>query len=178
MGTTIHPPPVHEKTVELQEFEYQTFEDEEREEEFDITPREAKFAIRTTDLVCWKSFFRSGQQPTDSDPSTIQHWAVVVHFPRGKKTYLFEAWKDENNGKLQPGRAENVDYEVFEKAKYFDTFRTSPYHLLEIAKDVPRGNYHVFHNNCQTWVQTFLEKISPNLLNEALHSLGPSVKRR
>ena len=53
MGTTTHPPPVHEKTVRLQEFEHQTFEgehseDEEREEEFDITPREAKFAIRTT----------------------------------------------------------------------------------------------------------------------------------
>ena len=53
MGTTTHPPPVHEKTVRLQEFEHQTFEgehseDEEREDEFDITPREAKFAIRTT----------------------------------------------------------------------------------------------------------------------------------
>ena len=47
MGTTTHPPHVHAKTVKLQKFKHQIFE-EEREEEFDKTPREAKFAIRTT----------------------------------------------------------------------------------------------------------------------------------
>jgi hypothetical protein len=55
---------------------------------------------------------------TDSDPSTIQHWAVVVHFPRGKKTCKLIEIGENDKGKLQSGRAEIVfkDIEIFEKA--------------------------------------------------------------
>jgi hypothetical protein len=145
---------------------------QECEEEFDEKRREAKFAFRSTDLGSWASFSSSrGGINTDTDPTTIQHWALVVHFPRGKKTYLFEAWKDESNGLLQPGRAEGVDYEIFEKAKYFGTIETCPSELLTKAKQVSTkqpgwSRYDVFFNNCQSWLREFLDLISPKLLQE------------
>ncbi len=139
----------------------------ECEEECDEKRREAKFAFRSTDLGSWASSSRGGIN-TDTDPKNIQHWALVVHFPRGKKTYLFEAWKDESNGLLQPGRAEGVDYEVFEKATYFGTTETSPSELLTKAKQVSTKKqspcYNAFFNNCQTWLREFLDLISPKLL--------------
>jgi hypothetical protein len=136
------------------------------EEEFDKEPREAKFAFRSTDLSSWASSSAAGPtNNTDSDPTTIQHWAVVVHFPRGKKTYLFEAWED--NKKLQPGRAEIVfkEMEIFEKATYFGTAVTSPSDLLIKANQIPTGiKYDVLRNNCQTWIKDFLDCVSPDLL--------------
>jgi hypothetical protein len=143
---------------------------QECEEECDEKIREAKFAFRSTDLGSWNSssFYRGGIN-TDRHPKTLQHWALVVHFPRGKKTYLFEAGKDEN-GLLQAGRAEGVDYEIFEKAKYFGTIETCPSELLTKAKQVSTTKlfscYYVFRNNCQTWLREFLHLISPELLVE------------
>nr|CAH0107110.1 unnamed protein product [Daphnia galeata] len=136
------------------------------EEEFDKEPREAKFAFRSTDLSSWASSSAAGPtNNTDSDPTTIQHWAVVVHFPRGKKTYLFEAWED--NKKLQPGRAEIAfkEIEIFEKATYFGTAVTSPSELLIKANQIPTGiRYDVLRNNCQTWIKDFVDSVSPDLL--------------
>jgi hypothetical protein len=141
---------------------------QECEEECDEKIREAKFAFRTTDLGSWNSSSPSRQgECTDRDPWTIQHWALVVHFPRGNKTYLFEAWKDEKTGLLQAGRAEGVDYEVFEKATYFGSIETCPRELLEKAQQVSTGEYRAISNNCQTWLKEFVGLISPKLL-EAL----------
>jgi hypothetical protein len=129
------------------------------EKEFDREPREAKFAIRATDLSSWAS--SSAGANTDSDPKTIQHWALIVHFPRGKKTYLFEAWDDD--GQLQPGRAQIAfkDIKIFEKADYIGTAVTSPRQLLAIAKQVKTGKYSALgSNNCQTWLVEYLKRIN------------------
>jgi hypothetical protein len=143
---------------------------QECEEEFDEKRREAKFAFRSTDLGSWNSSsFSRGGINTDRHSKDIQHWALVVHFPRGKKTYLFEAGNDEN-GLLQAGRAEGVNYKVFEEAKYFGTTETSPSELLAKAKQVSTTKnyqtYNAFYNNCQTWLKEFLDLISPELLVE------------
>jgi hypothetical protein len=130
------------------------------EEEFDMTIREAKLALRFTDI---SSEGVSKTSKTDSIPKIFQHWALVVHFPRGKKTYLFEAWKNESNGLLQPTRAEGVDYQVFTNATYFATTETSPKELLRKAIQVPTGNYSILFNNCQTWLKEFVRLISLEL---------------
>ncbi|EFX80488.1 hypothetical protein DAPPUDRAFT_243745 [Daphnia pulex] len=147
-------PPVDTNVVKL----------EECEEEFDMTKREAKFAFRSTDLGSWDSTGtpHDGSNNSSSDPMTIQHWAVVIHFPRGKKTYVFQAWGD--NGLLQAGRAENVNREVFEKATYFGTTETDPCELMAKAKQVSTGEYRILGNNCQTWVKDFVRLVSPELL--------------
>ena len=133
------------------------------DEEFDETSREAKFAFRKTDLKSWKN--SSGGTNTNSDSAPIQHWAVVIHFPRGNSTYVFEAYEDEKTGKLEGYRARHVHYEVFEKAKEFGTADTSPRELLEIAKQVQSNGteYNPIDNNCQTWLKEFLRNISQNL---------------
>jgi hypothetical protein len=147
---------------------------EEREEEFDQTIREAKFAFRSTDLGSWKSYSER-ETKTTCDPKIIQHWALVVHFPRGKNTYVFEAGREEN-GLLLAYRAEGVDYEIFAYATYFATIETSPHELLMKAKQVPTGNYDVLVNNCQTWLEDFLGRVSPELLI-ALHDKVPETKK-
>jgi hypothetical protein len=141
---------------------------------FDTTPREAKFAIRATDLESWKSSFRTGKEPTDSDPSTIQQWALVVYFPRGEMIYpiyLFEAWIDNKFYsrklliKLQATRAQfgKEEIKIFEKADYIGTAETSPRQLLKIAKQVKTGKYSaLFNNNCQTWLKEYLKQININ----------------
>ncbi len=134
-------------------------------EEFDDKIREAKLALRATDVGSWNSSPAStqGEINTDSDPKKIQHWSVVAHFPRGEKTYLFQAW--EENGRLQAGRAECVNKEVFEKATQFGTIETSPNELLKKAQKVKKGNhYALFGNNCQTWTREFVYLISSDLL--------------
>jgi hypothetical protein len=136
---------------------------EECEEECDNTKREAKFALRTVDSDIWKPLSGGAGINTDMDPTAIQHWALVVHFPGGKKTYLFEAEWDEN-GHLQASRAEGVDYEIFEKAKYFGKIETSPKELLTKAKLVPTGEYFFNENNCQTWTVKYVRKLSSILL--------------
>nr|CAH0107118.1 unnamed protein product [Daphnia galeata] len=129
---------------------------------FDTTLREAQFAIRATDLGNRNSSSSStGEEPTNSDPKTVQHWALVVYFQRGDIIYLFEAWKDEN-GQLQAGRAQIAyeDIEIFEKADYIGTAETSPCQLLEIAKRVTTGKYSTLYNNCQTWLTEYLNRLS------------------
>jgi hypothetical protein len=116
-------------------------------EDNDNMKREAKFAFRPPDLSKW---------------NYSPHWTVVVHFPRGNRTYLYQAWGEE--GLFQPGRAENVNKEVFEKATYFDTVETTPRELLEKAKQVSTGRYDALSNNCQTWTREFLYLTSPKLL--------------
>jgi hypothetical protein len=116
-------------------------------EDNDNMKREAKFAFRPPDLSKW---------------NYSPHWTVVVHFPRGNRTYLYQAWGEE--GLFQPGRAENVNKEVFEKATYFGTTETSPCELMAKAKQVTTGEYRILGNNCQTWVKDFLRLVSPELL--------------
>ncbi len=135
------------------------------EKECDKTKREAKFAIRATDLECWQSSSASnpsGKQPTDSDPKIVQHWALVAYFPIGKIIHFFEAW--EENGQLQAGRAEIAfdDIKIFEKADYIGTAETSPCQLLQIAKHVKTGEFDPLFNNCQTWLTEYLKQIKIN----------------
>jgi hypothetical protein len=127
---------------------------------FDTTPREAKFAIRATDLGSWNSSSRSGQGSTNSDPKTIQHWALVVYFPRGEIINFFEAGDD--SGKLQAGRAQIAieDIDIFKEADYIGEAVTSPCQLLQIAKQVTTGEYSALFNNCQTWLVEFLRRIN------------------
>jgi hypothetical protein len=145
------------------------FELEKNPAVYDNTRREAHFAFRTTDLSSWKQLAKAsssstGESNTDSDPKPIQHWAVVIHFPGGDETYLYEAWKDENTGRLQPGRVRNLKKEIFDKAEFIGTAMTSPFELLEKAKQVPTGEkYSVLQNNCQTWLTKYLKIISLEL---------------
>ena len=92
-----------------------------------------------------------------------------IHFPRGEIINLFEGWDDDE--KLQSYRAQIVfkDFEIFEKADYIGTAVTSPYQLLEIAKQVKTkmfnkyiAEYHAVFNNCQTWLTEFLKQININ----------------
>ena len=71
------------------------------QEEFDNTVREARFGWLTCDLKSAK--YSTTCTETDHDPIDLQHWAMVVHFPRGMKTFLFEAVQNQD-GKLEPGR--------------------------------------------------------------------------
>ncbi len=153
---------------------------QECEDECDFLIREAKFAFRSTDLGSWAASSPStGGENTNRDPTPIQHWALVVHFDRGNKTYLFEAGKDEN-GLLQAVRAEIPfkDIQVFEKATYFGTIETCPSELLTKAKQVSTTKrfpfYNILNNNCQTWLEDFLLLISPDLLN-LLHGKEPGT---
>ena len=139
--------------------------------ECDREQREAKFAFRSTDLESWQKLASAspssvGGTNANSDPIRIQHWAVVIHFPEGDLTFVFEAAKGEETGKLEGYRARFVDKEVFEKAIYFDTFKTSPRELLEMAKQVKSNGtpYNLANNNCQTWLVEFVNLVSPNLL--------------
>ena len=143
-------------------------------EECDEMIREAEFAFRSTDLGSWTSFISSGSSGAADGSTTnttvfkrLQHWSLVVHFPRGDKTYLFEADKDEVTGRLEASRTDNVDIKVFEKAMYmyFGDFQTSPRQLLELAKKVSSNGtpYDLTTNNCQTWLEEFLKLISPDL---------------
>jgi hypothetical protein len=146
-------------------------------EECDETIREAKFALRSTDLGSWTSFISSGSSGaadgSNTTNSTIfkrfQHWSLVVHFPGGDKTYLFEDGKDKDTGLLEASRTENVDTQVFDNAMYlyFGTFPTSPRELLELAKQVKSNGtpYNLTTNNCQTWLKQFLQLISPDFFN-------------
>ncbi|EFX80487.1 hypothetical protein DAPPUDRAFT_243747 [Daphnia pulex] len=133
-------PPLNVKVVKLEDIE----------EEFDYVKREAKFAFRPPDLGSWNC--------------TTSDWAVVVHFPGGTKTYQFQAWRDEID-RLQAGRAENVNKEIFEKATYFGTIQTSPGELLAKAKQLSTSEeYNKSVNNSQTWTRGFLRLVSPELL--------------
>ena len=143
-------------------------------EECDEMIREANFALRTTDLGSWTSFISSGSSGAADGSTTnttvfkrLQHWSLVVHFPRGDKTYLFEAGKDEDTGLLEASRTKNVDTQVFDNAMYlyFGTLDTSPLELLEKAKKVSSNGtpYDLTTNNCQTWLEEFLKLISPDL---------------
>ena len=111
----------------------------------------------------------SGSSAGKTTNSTIlkrlQHWSLVVHFPRGDKTYLFEAGKYEGTGLLEASRTENVDKKVFDNALYIGNFQTSPRQLLEFAKKVSSNGtpYDLTTNNCQTWLEEFLKLISPDL---------------
>jgi hypothetical protein len=111
-------------------------------EEFDSTKREAKFAF---------------SKPV---PESIQlHWTLFIHFPRGNKTYLFQA--REENGLLQAYRATTIsleETEMLERATYFGTVETSPNELLTKAKKVPTGKYHGSLNNWQTWMTRLLDR--------------------
>ena len=141
---------------------------------FDMTPREAKFAIRATDLSSWPSSSQSGQGSIDSDSKTIQHWALVVYFPRGEIINLFEAVNDD--GKVQPCRAQIAfeDIEIFNKADYIGEVVTSPCQLLEIAKQVKigrrdTGEYSALgSDNCQTWLVEYLNRININCAGSSL----------
>jgi hypothetical protein len=130
-------------------------------QKYSTETRKAKFAIRATDLGSWASSFRTGEEPTNSDPKTIQHWALVVYFQRGEIIYLFEAWKDEN-GKLEAGRTQIAieDIVIFNEADYIGTAVTSPRQLLEIAKQVTTGEYSALYNNYQTWLTEYLNRLS------------------
>ena len=116
------------------------------------------FAFRTTDL--------GSNDQSSAVIKELKHWSLVVHFPRGKKTYLFEAGKDEGTGLLEATRTENVNYFVFSsRADYFETLHTCPRELLEKAKQVKSNGtpYNLTTNNCQTWLKEFLQLISPKL---------------
>ena len=132
--------------------------------EFDKEQREAKFALRSTETSSWENAFADGTI-ANSDPIRLQHWAVVIHFPEGEQTYLFQVAKDEKTGHLEAYRARHVDYEVFKKAKEFGTAVTCPRELLEKAKQVKSNGieYNLTNNNCQTWLKEFLQLISPKL---------------
>jgi hypothetical protein len=113
-------------------------------EEHDRTIKEAKFAFRCPEL-----------------DSTTWRWTLVIHFPRERKTYLFQT--REENGLLQAYRAEiHQNTEFFEKSTYFDTAETSPRELLEKAKQVETGEFNVLANT-KTWLKEFLDGISPKL---------------
>ncbi len=112
------------------------------------------------------------------DPTITQHWSLVVQFAHGnQKTYLFleavESVEEDTKGRLQVLCAENVDAEVFKKAKFFDTLMISPSELLEKAKQVSSNGtkYDRFYNNCQTWVREFLVQISPKLLKSLVETI-------
>jgi hypothetical protein len=152
-GSQSSAPSLKVKVVKLQECP----------EIFDEQPREAKLAIRATDLECWKSSFRPVEEPSNTDPKAIQHWALVVYFPLGKIIHFFEGWDDD--GQLQAGRAQIAfEYiDIFNKADYIGTAETSPRQLLEIAKQVKTGKYSALgRNNCQTWLVEYLERININ----------------
>lgn len=109
---------------------------------------------------------------TRNDPYNIQHWALVAHFPRGNKTYLFEAWKGDKKGILIRGRGEAEDDAIFKDAEYFGSLQTSPAHLLQCAKNVNGlgRRYSVISlvlndavNNCQTFFWNFFKGISSEL---------------
>jgi hypothetical protein len=151
-------------------------------QEFDSTPREAKFAFRSTDLSSWKTLNASvskfltadeNNQTDSSDPIPVQHWAVVIYFPEGDLTYVFEANQDENTGYLEAYRARHVDYKVFEKAEYFGTAVTCPRELWEKAKQVKSNGtkYNPIDNNCQTWLKQFVKLISPELFKSLLETI-------
>ncbi|EFX80485.1 hypothetical protein DAPPUDRAFT_318691 [Daphnia pulex] len=141
------------------------------EEYYDCKRREAKFALRSTDLGSWNPTTPQGGSNNATDSTTIQHWAVVVHFPEGKgKTFVFQAWG--GNGLLQAGWAKEVNKEVFEKAKYFSTVETDPRDLLGIAKQVQQqARYDVILNSSQTWTREFLHLISPKLLTSLYETI-------
>ena len=145
-------------------------------EECDEMIREANFALRTTNLGSWTSAIISDRSAAGNDGSNttnssifkrFQHWSLVVHFPRGDKTYLFEAGQVNVTGLLEASRTENVDTQVFDNAMYlyFGTSDTSPLELLEKAKKVSSNGtpYDLTTNNCQTWLEEFLKLISPDL---------------
>jgi hypothetical protein len=149
----------------------------ECEEEFDQTNRDAQFAYQL------RSIAADGDRTDPLLPGVMESWMLVIHFSRGKKTYLFGAWKDEN-GKLQPGRAENVDYQIFQSATHFgSTFITSPSDLLEKAKRVPSNGttFNVTSNDSQSWLHEFLTLISPDLLSslfEKESSIAATITER
>jgi hypothetical protein len=127
-------------------------------EEFDQTKRYTRFAFRTTDI--------GSNDQSSAVIKELKHWSLVVHFPGGKKTYLFEAGREDGTaGLLQATRTENVNYFVFHKADCFGTLHTSPRELLEKAKQVKSNGtpYNLTNNNCQTWLKEFVQLISPKL---------------
>ena len=132
--------------------------------EFDKEQREAKFALRSTETSSWENAFADGTI-ANSDPIRLQHWAVVIHFPEGEQTYLFQVAKDEKTGHLEAYRARHVDYEVFKKAKEFGTAVTCPLELFDKAKQVKSNGtkYNPIDNNCQIWLKAFLTSVSPSL---------------
>jgi hypothetical protein len=143
---------------------------DECEEEFDQTKRDAQFALKITE-PCKPSPSSTGEEDAGSDPTTIQHWALLVHFSRGNKTYLYQAWKDESSGLLQAGRAENVDHKVFQEATSFGAIETCPSELLAKAKQVSTGEYNAT-NDDKSWLREFLAIISPELLNSLIEKLS------
>ena len=140
-------------------------------EESDDETRNAQFAFHSQDLNLFKistvtSKATAVNENTNWTMTELQHWALVVHFPKGEKNeekiYKFEAGKNQK-GFLGYNRVKNVDYNEFDRAMYFGTAVTSPRKLLEIAEEIsPKGKilYSVWKNNCQTWTKTFLNKVS------------------
>jgi hypothetical protein len=158
----------------------------EKCQNFDQTQMEAQFAFRSTDLQIWKKHFasRNDSEFTDLDPTIAQHWSLLVQFPEGNQKILFfegvKSAEEDNKGHLQVLCAENVDAEVFKRAKYFDTLKISPSELLEKAKQVPSNGtkYDKFYNNCQTWVREFLVLISPKLSKSLVETIMSSESTR
>lgn len=150
------------------------------EEEFDSFIREAKFAFRSTDLGSWGSscpIISKGSE-TDIDPVSIQHWALVVYFARGNKTFVFEAWKGDDSC-LQAGRGIVQFEDLFKSSHFLGSLQTSPLELLNKAKSVDSigkpyslGLLNNSENNCQTWLKQFLKEIDESLLNSLCQKIN------
>ena len=79
----------------------------------------------------------------------------------------------DDDGYLEYSRHENIDYNEFDQAIKFGTAMTSPRKLLEIAKEIsPNGKYNLRKNNCQTWTEAFLNKVSQHSPH---HQDGPNL---
>ena len=150
-------------------------------EESDDETREAQFAFHSQDLNLFKkstvtSKSTAVNENTNWTMTELQHWALVVHFSKGEKNvekiYKFEAGRDDD-GYLEYSRHENIDYNEFDQAIKFGTAMTSPRKLLEIAKEIsPNGKYNLRKNNCQTWTEAFLNKVSQHSPH---HQDGPNL---
>nr|CAH0107123.1 unnamed protein product [Daphnia galeata] len=142
-------------------------------EESDDETREAQFAFHSQDLNFFKNSIvtskaAAADENTNWTMTEFQHWALVVHFPKGEKNaekiYKFEAGKNQE-GFVGYSRFKNVDQNEFDQAMYFGTAVTSPRKLLEIAEEIsPNGKvlYSLCKNDCQTWTKAFLNKVSEN----------------
>lgn len=142
-------------------------------EEFDQRKTHAELAFHITKPYMLRPSAVGEDINAGSDPKDIQHWALVVHFPGEKKTYMFEA--REEYGHLQARRAavslENI------QVQFFATVKTSPKELLRKARQVETGEYDALFNNWQRWLKDFLDLISTEL-SMALNRKIPESKMK